>query len=155
MLSVSKEGALRENLSFYNLSPEAKESIISFAEKFFSNKECCEAMEFFSWRYESNFTLDFGAANEEIKRVAEKNNFNVMQAHLLLYFCLSFELKEHFLGLGMPAGVFEALFSDLYPKILECHAIYGVWGTDDPTYFAKSFSMMKVVTARLLIDLID
>lgn len=133
----------------------AKNSILEFNRIFSRNEECRVMLENWVSRYEKDLHIDFKSANAEIKSVAEKNGLDFRQAHLLLYLCFASVLPRHYEKAGLPQEVCEASLMDLRYKAVECHEVYGVWGTFVADWFGRFFDLTRFKLGRLEFETLD
>lgn len=144
-----------ESIDFLSFSKDAKNSISDFNRVFLRNEECRAVLKNLVRRYERDFHIDFKSANADIKSVAEKNGLDFRQAHLLLYLYFANVLPSHYEKAGLPQDVCEASLMDLRYKAVECHEVYGVWGTFVADWFCRFFDLTRFKLGRLEFETLD
>lgn len=81
--------------------------------------------------------------------LADIINVNKFTIHLLFYICLSKYTKELYKAQNISDQIFFDSMSDLKWKLLECHKMYGVWGSFVAGWFKGFFDMERFALGRL------
>lgn len=140
---------LYQFMNTHHWPQEASDSILEYYDIFTSRENCRNVL--FKWTelYKDQIEIDFLRANREIASEAKAAGLGVYEAQLLLYLCFSRYLPSHYMHAGLPAEVCVSSLDDLKWKALECHKIYGVWGSFVADWFPRFFMLTRFTLGRL------
>ena len=99
--------------------------------------------------YNSNQLTDHGSSLEAMDKISLLSGVHRYTVHLLFYICLSAHTRELYVQKNIPYSVFYDSMSDLKWKLLECHKIYGVWGSFVAWWFNRFFDLTRFALGRL------
>lgn len=132
-----------------NWPAEAVESILAYYDRFATKEVCSQVLNKWLEAYREDMKLDYLRANEEVDTAAVSAGLGGYEAQLLLYLCLSRYLWDYYEKAGLPAEVCLASLEDLKWKAIECHHVYGVWGSFVASWFAGFFRLTRFTLGRL------
>lgn len=99
--------------------------------------------------------VDFGAALAEIDLAAQKAGIHKYTAELLFFLCLTGHLKRLYEVRRIDLKIWHDSCMDLHWKLMECHKLYGIWGSFVAWWFPWFFEMRRFALGRLQFELVD
>ncbi len=90
----------------------------------------------------------------QLAKVAEITGLHSYTVDLLYYICLAEQLQEKYMQHGLSESLFFNTMEDLKYKLMECHQVYGVWGTFVSPWYAGFYDMARFQLGRLQFELI-
>ena len=98
--------------------------------------------------WDSGFS-DGNAVLSRLNEIAEQTCIHRYTVHLLFYLCLSQELWPVYQKAGLSEQIFYDSMADLKWKLMECHAMYGIWGSFVASWFREFFTCERFALGRL------
>lgn len=99
--------------------------------------------------------MDFKAALADIDIAAEKAGIHKYTAELLFFLCLTGQLKLFYGEQNIDLKIWHDSCMDLHWKLMECHKVYGIWGSFVAWWFSGFFELKLFALGRLQFELID
>lgn len=99
--------------------------------------------------YEADGPFDYDAALETTKSIAGAVGVSPYAVDLLLFIFLSAHLRERYRQRGVADEIWRDSMLDLRYKLVECHDVYGVWGSFVASWFAGFFTLGRFALGRL------
>ena len=99
--------------------------------------------------YEADGPFDYEAALETTKSIAGAVGVSPYAVDLLLFIFLSAPLRERYRQRGVADEIWRDSMLDLRYKLVECHDVYGVWGSFVASWFAGFFTLGRFALGRL------
>lgn len=99
--------------------------------------------------------VDFKAALSEIDISAQKAGIHKYTAELLFFLCLTGPLKGIYEARHIDLQIWHDSCMDLHWKLMECHKVYGIWGSFVAWWFPGFFELKLFALGRLQFELID
>lgn len=149
-----RKRVLEEFMKRHQWDDIAIASLLKCYEQWMQSKECSEILEKWVEIYKNNIHMDYTQANKDIERVANKAGINTYEGLLLLYMCLGCILPSHYHKAGLPLEICEVSLDDLKWKAIECHNVYGIWGTFVAPWFSGFFNLTRFTLGRLQYELV-
>lgn len=84
-----------------------------------------------------------------IKKIAENTGLNEFSLNLLLLICYAKHCRELYDEAEIPVKLYHDAMLDLKSKMMECKAVYNVWGTFVPQWFPRFFDLSRFALGRL------
>lgn len=100
-------------------------------------------------------SMDFGAAFLEIDAAAAQAGLHKYTAELFFFLCLTEHLKPLYEARHIDLKIWHDSCMDLHWKLMECHKVYGIWGSFVAWWFTGFFEMKLFALGRLQFELID
>ncbi len=89
--------------------------------------------------YDASVDIDYPAALEEMKRIAEKTGVHEYTCNMLHFLSLCPKLRERYAERALSDELFVNTMRDLAFKLNESYIVDGVWGTFVPKWYARFF----------------
>jgi hypothetical protein len=105
-------------------------------------------------QYRADIHCNFSHLLAEMQAVGEEAGIHEYTAKLLLCICLSERLKAHFIETGLGAELWRDAMCDLRYKLIECHLVYGIWGSFVCSWFKRFFNATRFALGRLQFETI-
>ena len=137
---------LQAFLQAFEYPQECVVSLLSDYEKVQTNAEFSLLVSEYG---EKGTACDFDNALRALPSIAEQAGIHSCSAVMLYYLCLTKRWKELCLQKGIDETVWENTAKDLRYKVLECKAIYGIWGTFVGSWFIRFFRLERFALGRL------
>lgn len=102
--------------------------------------------------YVLDVQCDFYAQLKWCTQFAKRTSVSEFTFQLLLFICHSKQLRVAYAEKGIEDRFWFDTAGELKAKLIECHDVYGVWGTFVPTAFNRTFHMRSFVLGRLRFD---
>ncbi|MDO4334003.1 MAG: acyltransferase domain-containing protein [Eubacteriales bacterium] len=99
--------------------------------------------------------MNFKEALADIDIAAQKAGIHKYTAQLLFFLCLTRHLKQLYEARNLDLKIWHDSCMDLRWKLMECHNMYGIWGSFVAWWFAGFFELKLFVLGRLEFELID
>lgn len=84
---------------------------------------------------------------EEFEEIAKP--VHCYEAQMLFYMAFLPSLEEKYREKGLPETFFDRVLFDLRAKLLECHTVYGIWGSFVAIWFSRFFNFTLYGIERL------
>lgn len=104
---------------------------------------------------ETAVPMDFKAALTDIDIAAQKADIHKYTAELLFFLCLTRQLKQFYKERNIDLKIWHDSCMDLHWKLMECHKVYGIWGSFVAWWFPGFFELKLFALGRLQFELID
>ena len=105
--------------------------------------------------YGQDIHMDYKKALTEADGAAKEAKIHPYTARLLLFLCLCEPLKQRYLERKIDLSIWRDSCKDLRWKLMECHKMYGVWGSFVAWWFPGFFDLTRFALGRLQFELID
>lgn len=145
-------GRICEELGF---PQEGTQAMLDAYERVMGTPEAGNAFEKWIGAYERDVHLDYGAALLEADEAAKKAGIHRYTAELLLFLCFAGPLKERYADRGIDLSIWRDSCRDLRWKLMECHRMYGIWGSFVAGWFPGFFDLTRFALGRLQFELVD
>ena len=99
--------------------------------------------------YHQSTLCDFEAQARGCREMSERMPLSPFTLHLLLFLCHTQQLQEWYRQAGLDEQLWYDTVSDLKYKLLECHAVYGVWGATCTDWLFGFFTLERFALGRL------
>lgn len=99
--------------------------------------------------------MDFRAALLDIDAAAQKAGIHKYTAELLFFLCLTRQLKRFYEERHIDLRIWHDSCMDLHWKLMECHKVYGIWGSFVAWWFPGFFELKLFALGRLQFELVD
>ena len=86
---------------------------------------------------------------DELTVLAGEMEISEYTLHLLFFMYLSRDLREQYKSRGIPDEVYQSSMTDLRAKLIECHDVYGIWGSFVASWFNGFFILDRFALGRL------
>ena len=100
-------------------------------------------------QYRQSMHCDFEAQARGCREMSEQMPLSPFTLHLLLFLCHTQQLQEWYRQAGLDEQLWYDTVSDLKYKLLECHAVYGVWGATCTDWLFGFFTLERFALGRL------
>ena len=111
---------------------------------------------FFEWvaKYEQNKDIDYTAALDCMKQVANAVSRHPYVVELLFFLCLIPACRRYYEAAGLSVALMEETLLDLRYKLEECRLVYGINGTFVAFWFDRYFKLERFTFGRLQFELV-
>ena len=119
---------------------------------------CVEAAENFNHyiaEYEKDCHLDWKELLAQTDRAAEAAGVHKYTAELLIFLCLTKQLKVYYEAAEIDEKIWHDSCMDLHWKLMECKKVYGIWGSFVAFWYPGFFILDRFALGRLQFELID
>lgn len=99
--------------------------------------------------YNNDTMTDYNAALTIMDQVAELSGVHRYTVHLLLFICFSKHTRELYEEKKIAYAIFYDSMCDLKWKLMECHEVYGIWGSFVAWWFDRFFALTRFALGRL------
>ena len=99
--------------------------------------------------YEKNVNCDYSLIISLAQDVAQRLGMHNYTAELLVFICMSRQLKELYIERGIDLSVFHNSMLDLRYKLQECKAVKGIVGSFVAWWFDRFFKLERFALGRL------
>ena len=128
---------------------EAKVSLLRDFDKLWENAECRAHFQKHIDAYEKDGSTDFNDARVRAGELAESVGVHPYAAELLMFCCFARHLRVLYKIKGISDGIWLDTVLDLRTKLMECRAMYGVWGSFVMFWFPQYFTLERFALGRL------
>lgn len=128
---------------------DGAKSLISDYRKLSECEQAAEIFERHMRTYERSDNVDGEAFLSESDRIAELSGVHKYSAEFLFYLCATEHMDELYRRRGLPHSLFLDSADDLRIKLLECHNVYGIWGSFVAFWFPGFFNLTRFALGRL------
>lgn len=105
--------------------------------------------------YGEDIHMDYEAALKDADRAGEMSGVHKYTIELLLFLCLTKHLRELYEERGIDLQIWHDSCMDLHWKLMECHKIYGIWGSFVAFWEPGFYDMTRFALGRLQFELMD
>lgn len=133
----------------FSYPEEAAEVLLQGWEKIMNGLETKEKFEALLARYAADRKSDFQKLLEEMEGISAAAGIHKYTGDLLLPICMSKKLKEYYQEDGLSEEMWFTAMCDLKYKLIECHEIYGIWGTFVAAWFSRFFYVTRFGFGKL------
>ena len=105
--------------------------------------------------YNNDELTDYNPILPLLDKAAELSGTHRYIIHLLFYICLTKHTKYLYEKRKLSYGIYYDSMSDLKWKLLECHKMYGVWGSFVASWFPGFFQLTRFALGRLQFEIIE
>lgn len=152
-MAAGKKEAMRAYIEAFlqeqNWPEEAAETMVNAWNCIQEQEDAAAYLDRWIAEYEKNEKMDYEGALADMKRAAEKTGLSPFVTELLLFVCLSEHAKALYEERGLSMQIYYDSMQDLKWKVLECHKIYGVWGSFVASWFPGFFDLTRFALGRL------
>lgn len=125
-------------------------ALMSDYEQLLCAPACRQILEEARARYRAGAPLSYYEESDRLVKEAEKETtVHPYAAELLFYLHLAPILKEQYEKEGLPARYFDGVMAGILCKLMECHRMYGIWGSFVAIWFARFFCRSLYAIGRL------
>lgn len=117
------------------------------------NDRLFELFRSYEERYWENPCMDYESLWKDLK-AAEEEGISEYTLDLLFLIGISRRTWELYEEKGISREVFHDSMADMHWKLLECHRMYGIWGTFVAGWFPWWFELKRFALGRLQFELI-
>lgn len=146
------KGYVAQFCEYYGYPEDATKQLLLAEKKLFAQKAVYEELNTLVTIYEN----DYNALNEEllreVKSAAEKSGVHEYTFNMLFYIFLTLPLKKEYEKQNL-TELFDDTVLDLKWKLFECFNLYGIWGTFDPIWFIRAFTLKLFGFGRLQFEI--
>lgn len=112
--------------------------------------ECYPLFKAYVQQYNTDDTsFSYTTALMGMKGISAKTGLNEYTLVLLLFLCFAKHCRELYDEAQLPVKAYHDAMLDLKCKMLECHNVYGVWGTFVGSWFPRFFELSRFALGRL------
>ena len=104
--------------------------------------------------YDRNKDCDFRAMAARMDQLAQCAGVHPYTGRLVLFICLSRQLQLYYQQAGLPWQLWHDCMLDLRYKLLECRAVYGIWGTF-VDWFGRFYNLTRFTVGRFQFDMVQ
>ena len=133
---------------------EARESLHRDLQKVCENSRLFELFRSYEEAYWKNPELDYAALWKDLETAGEEEQISGYTLDLLFAIGISRRTWELYEEKGISRQIFHDSMADLHWKLLECHKMYGIWGTFVAFWFPWWFELKRFALGRLQFELI-
>lgn len=133
----------------FSYPEEAARVLLQAWEKIMNGPETKEKFEALLARYEADRNADFQKLLEDMEGVSAAAEIHKYTGDLLLPICMSQKLREYYQEDGLSEEMWFTSMCDLKYKLIECHEIYGIWGTFVAGWFSRFFYVTRFGFGKL------
>ena len=128
---------------------EAVESLSNALELIIGNEHLYQV--FFEWeqKYWENPDLDYVLLQETLEELDGEEGISKYTFDLLFMIGISRRTWELYQERGISREIFHDSMADMHWKLLECHRMYGIWGTFVMSWFPWWFQLKRFALGRL------
>lgn len=130
-----------------NFSHEAISELLDLLNIFLKSDEFLKIIDCYS------INCDFTKALNNTKELALKLGVSEYKSYMLLFICLSEQLKKSYKKYGISDEIFYNTISDLRYKLDECILVYNTIGTFVPMWYKGFFEMKIFALGRLQFEI--
>ncbi len=141
--------AIQNFLNAFPYPQDAKAALLQDLERILSNPDASQQFLSPIKAYEQGQPIDFPAARQDAAAAGASVGVHEYSAHFLLYACLTEPLRHRYMEKGLDEALWHDSVMDLYYKLNECHAVYGIWGSFVAFWFDRFFDMTRFALGRL------
>lgn len=145
---------LTEFFETFDYPAEARTVLTAAYDRMIADKPCSDRFFSLIEAYEKNICLDYGAAIGEAAEISRASGVDPYTGQLLLFVCFSRHLRECYRERGLDDTIWKNSMLDLRYKAVECHLVYGVWGTFVAWWFDRFFNMTRFALGRLQFEIV-
>lgn len=146
------KGYVAQFCEYYEYPEDAKWQLLLAEEKLLSQNEVYEELNSLVDIYENNYNSLNEELLQKVKSAAEKLGVHEYTFNMLFYIFLTLPLKKEYENQGL-TELFDDTVLDLKWKLFECFNLYGVWGTFDPVWFIRAFTLKLFGFGRLQFEI--
>lgn len=132
----------------FDYPEQAVKSLERDMQKVFSCEQVWEIFETYDQEYSKNIHMDYEKIFEKLKEAETICGVSYYTLHLLFLAGLSRKTQELYKEKKIPERIFIDSMEDLYWKLLECHKLYGVWGTFVADWMPWWFELRRFALGR-------
>ena len=129
---------------------EARESLLKDYDKI----TLCPAFVYPLNQYNQDLFLDHKAARENLTDSAPSYGVHPYAALFLVYCCMAYHLKDLYIQKEISLEIWKDTMKDARCKLMECHNVYGIWGSFVTHWIPRFFEMTCFGIGRLEFEVI-
>lgn len=104
--------------------------------------------------YDKSYNIDYTAAREAVRAIADGAGVHSYTAELLLFMCYTKSLHRYYQEAGITDTIYRNTVLDLKYKLDECKCVYNVYGSFVAYWFEGFFKLTRFALGRLQFELI-
>lgn len=143
---------VKQFLSDFEYPAEAAECLLSAYDAL--QAECKTDFDALLATYDASSDCDYDDLLKQVSRLAGICGVHPYTARLLLFICFSKRAKTRYLEKGIDEQIWHDSMLDLKWKLLECKAVYGIWGSFVASWFPRFFIPDRFALGRLQFEII-
>lgn len=140
---------LTEFFDICDYPAEAKKSLLRDFDALWKDSECRAHFEKHILQYEKDGTTDFYDARVTAGKLADGAGVHAYAAELLMFCCFARRLREIYKEKGYSDKIWLDTMLDIRTKLMECHKMYGIWGSFVMFWFPQYFTLERFALGRL------
>lgn len=99
--------------------------------------------------YKEDINCDFNYLVARMQLISKAAGIHEYTGNLLLFICLSRQLKAYYEETGIDLSIWHTSMMDLKWKNTECQLVHGIWGTFVPSWFTRFYRMTRFGFGKL------
>ena len=143
---------LREFMAECEYPKEAREELLLAFEKL--ENSSFNALRSLIGEYDKSYNIDYTAAREKVRGIADKAGVHSYTAELLLFMCYTKSLRRYYREAGISDKIYLDTVLDLKYKLDECKCVYNVYGSFVAYWFEGFFKLTRFALGRLQFELV-
>lgn len=159
LLCAGRRGKMREYIKDIcrelEFPAEAEDTMLRAWDEMLKKEEAAEIWKKWLTAYEMDIHMDYKAALGEIDMAAQTAGVHKYTAEQLFFLCLTKHLKQLYQAQKTDLKIWHDSCMDLKWKLMECHKMYGIWGSFVAFWEPGFFDMTRFALGRLQFELID
>lgn len=119
------------------------------------DREAAQCWQHWLTAYRRDIRLDYKAMIAETAQAAGVAGVQEYTAKLLIFLCLVQRLRELYVKRNLDLQIWHDSCMDLHWKLMECHKLYGIWGSFVSWWFPGFFDLTRFALGRLQFELVE
>lgn len=133
---------------------DAREMLADTLEKIGHNDRLYTIFRSWEIKYWENPSMDYDGLFLELEKAGNEEGISHYTLNLLFFIGISRRTWELYQRKGISREIFHDSMADIRWKLLECHKMYGIWGTFVGAWFPWWFELKRFALGRLQFELI-
>lgn len=133
---------------------EAREALAKTLETIGENDRLYELFRSYEEAYWENPSIDYDQLLKDLEKAGKEEGVSHYTLDLLFLIGISRRTWELYEEKGISREIFHDSMADMHWKLLECHRMYGIWGTFVAGWFPWWFELKRFALGRLQFELI-
>lgn len=140
---------LKDFFDICDYPDEAKRSLLRDFDALLANDSCRAHYEAHIAAYEKDGTTDFYDARVTAGKLCESAGVHPYAAELLMFCCFARHLRAIYKERDISDKIWLDTMLDMRTKLMECHKMYGIWGSFVMFWFPQYFTLERFALGRL------
>ena len=154
MICVAWQENLKNFSEEHSFPEEAEGALERALKEICENNRLFELFRSYEERYWENPSIDYEGLWRDLRDAGEEG-IPEYTLDLLFLIGISRRTRELYEERGISGEIFHDSMDDLRCKLLECHRMYGIWGTFVADWFPWWFELKRFALGRLQFELIS